>query len=202
MRDDLRAEIGKVEPGLDVLAEPSRTRASRVYKRSLQRQALRVLLALPHGVIKMNADIPALVETSTNVAVLRQSARALTLATSQRSMMATEIHEIIDGVTAIFELGGAEVTGSDAYPGWKPNLQSAILSTAVRTYSRLFGNEPTVEAIHAGLECGIIGERYPGMDMVSLGPTIRGAHSPDEHVEIATVTRYWDYLLALLKNAG
>ncbi len=201
-RDVLRAEIGTVEPVLDVLAGPAKSKPARVYRRAFQRQVLRTLAGLPHGVTKMSADIPGLVETSTNVAVLRQTPRNLTLATSQRSMVASEIHEIIDGVTAILELGGATVSGTDAYPGWKPNLESKVLETAVRTHADLYGSEPKVEAIHAGLECGIIGEKYPGMDMVSLGPTIHGAHSPDERVDIPSVARYWDYLLAVLKNIG
>jgi dipeptidase D len=105
-------------------------------------------------------------------------------------------------VVAILELGGATVTGTDAYPGWKPNLESSILANAVRTYREMYGHDPKVGAIHAGLECGIIGKRIPGMDMVSLGPNIHGAHSPEERVEIASVKRYWDYLLAILRNTG
>ena len=202
IRDVLRAEIGTVEPTLDVAVATAKSKPSRVYKRAFQRQVMRTLSALPHGVIKMSAEIPELVETSTNVAVLRQTPRNLSLATSQRSMVASEIHEIIDGVTAILELGGATISGSDAYPGWKPNLDSAVLAKAVRTHRDLYGSEPRVEAVHAGLECGIIGQKYPGMDMVSLGPTITGAHSPDERVNIPSVARYWEYLLAVLRNSG
>ena len=200
MRDVLRAEIGTVEPGLDVVATPARSKPARVYRKALQRDVLRTLTALPHGVTKMSADIPELVETSTNVAVLRQGPKSLTLATSQRSMVASEIHDVIDTVTAILEMGGAKVAGNDAYPGWKPNLDSKVLAIARRVHPEVYGYEPKVEAIHAGLECGIIGERYPGMDMVSLGPSIHGAHSPDERVVIATVTRYWTFLLAIMEN--
>jgi dipeptidase D len=200
IRDTFRAESGAVEPRLDVVVQPAKSKPSRMYKRAFQRQVTRALSGLPHGVTKMNADIPGLVETSTNVAVLTQTPRVLRLATSQRSMVASEIHEIIDGVTAILELGGATVTGSDAYPGWKPNLDSSILKTSVRTHVELYGREPKVEAIHAGLECGTIGEKYPGLDMVSMGPTMREVHSPDEHVNIPSVGRFWDYLLAILRN--
>jgi dipeptidase D len=200
VRDVLRAEIGTVEPGLDVIVASPRSRPARVYRRPFQRQVMRTLSGLPHGVTKMSAEIPGLVETSTNVAVLVQTPRTLSLATSQRSMVASEIHEIIDSVRAIFELGGAAVSGTDAYPGWKPDLGSAVLAIAVRTHRELYGTEPKVEAVHAGLECGIIGEKFPGMDMVSLGPTITGAHSPDERANIPSVARYWDYLLAILKN--
>jgi len=200
-RETFRAELAAVEPGLDVLAEPA-WRTSRVYRRSLQRQVLRTLAALPHGVTRMSDSIPGLVETSSNVAVLTQTTRSLTLATSQRSLVASCMADMVASVRSVFELGGAEVSGTDPYPGWKPNLDSPILRLAVDTYRDLYGREPKVEAIHAGLECGIIGEKVPGMDMVSLGPTIKGAHSPDERVEIAAVAKVWDYLLAILRRAA
>jgi dipeptidase D len=104
-------------------------------------------------------------------------------------------------VKSVLELGGAEISGTDPYPGWKPNMDSPVLALAVSTYRELYGREPRVEAIHAGLECGIIGEKVAGMDMVSLGPTIKGAHSPDERVEIAAVANFWEYLLGILKRA-
>ncbi len=201
IRDVLRAETPNVEPGLDVVAEPAK-RPSRVWARSLQRKIQRTLSGLPHGVTKMSAEIEGLVETSTNVAVLTQGPRALTLATSQRSMVASEKQDVVDTVTAVLELGGADVAGSDGYPGWKPNLDSRVLAAAVAVYKEQYGKEPLVRAIHAGLECGIIGEKYPGMDMVSLGPTIGGAHSPDEYVDIPSVQRYWDALLAIMARIG
>jgi dipeptidase D len=105
-------------------------------------------------------------------------------------------------VANVFELGGAEFETSDGYPGWKPNLDSEILKIAKATYQSLYGKEPEVKAIHAGLECGIIGERFPGMDMVSFGPTLQGVHSPDEKLYIDTVVKFWNYLLAILKNVN
>ena len=198
----LRDEFAIVEPGLDVSAEPAKSRPTRVYTRTFQRRIQRVLSALPHGVIQQSAAIPGLVETSTNVAVLTQTPRALTLATSQRSMAASEIHEIIDTVTAVLELGGAEVSGTDGYPGWKPDMGSHVLAVAVAAWRELLGREPVVQAVHAGLECGIIGEKFPGMDMVSLGPTIHGAHSPQECVNIPSVERYWAGLLQVLERLG
>jgi dipeptidase D len=124
----------------------------------------------------------------------------ITLATSQRSSVASEIVEINDAVRAVFELGGAAAKGSDGYPGWKPDLTSAILKLASSTYREIFGKEPAVKAVHAGLECGIIGEKFPGMDMVSFGPTLQAVHSPDEKIFIDTVEKFWIFLLALLKN--
>jgi dipeptidase D len=192
-----RAELATVEPNLEITAAAIRARG-KVFKKSLQKKLTQVIAGLPHGVIKMSADIPGLVETSTNVAVITTSKKDVTLATSQRSSVASEIVEVADSVRAVFEMGGATVSGSDGYPGWKPNLDSAILKTAKATYKKLSGKEPYVKAIHAGLECGIIGEKYPGMDMVSFGPTLEGVHSPDEKIYIDTVEKYWNFLMAIL----
>jgi dipeptidase D len=196
-----REELSSVEPDLAVSAVgPEGLRKTRVFKRGLQKRLLLAIAALPHGVIKMSADIPELVETSTNVAMITTGKREIALATSQRSSVASEIVEINDAVRAVFELAGAAAEGSDGYPGWKPDLSSAILKLARSTYQQLYGKEPAVKAVHAGLECGIIGEKYHGMDMVSFGPTLQGVHSPDEKIFIDTVEKYWDFLLALLKN--
>jgi dipeptidase D len=161
---------------------------------------MKTISALPHGVMKMSADIPNLVETSTNVAIIRSDAKKVEIITSQRSSVASEIREIGQTVASVFTLGGADLKVSDAYPGWKVNLDSPILKTAKQTYASLFGKEPEVKAIHAGLECGIIGEKYEGMDMLSMGPTMEGVHTPEEKLHIDTVEKYWKYLLAILKN--
>ncbi len=199
INDTCRAELASVEPGLAVTATPVKGRG-KVVKKGVQQKLTMTLAGLPHGVAKMSADIPGLVETSTNLAVITTSKAGIAVATSQRSSVASEIVEIADAVRAVFELGGATVTGSDGYPGWKPNLDSPILKLAIATYKELYGKEPAVKAVHAGLECGIIGEKYPGMDMVSFGPTLEGVHSPDEKIHIDTVQQYWDFLLAILKN--
>ena len=197
-----RAEFAAVEPDLAVkLTEPSRPPEAKVFKAPLQKKLCRTICALPHGVIKMSADIPGLVETSTNVAVIATTEAAVELATSQRSSVASEIEEIVQAVAAVFALGGARVKSSDGYPGWAPNLGSPILKLAKETYKSLFGKEPEVKAIHAGLECGIIGERFSGMDMVSLGPTLHDVHSPDEKLDIPSVEKFWRYLSAILKAA-
>jgi dipeptidase D len=116
--------------------------------------------------------------------------------------VASEIIEICQSVAAVFELGEAKVERGEGYPGWKPNLDSPILKTAKSTYQALYRKEPAVKAIHAGLECGIIGEKYPGMDMVSFGPTLQAVHSPDEKIFIDTVDKFWIFLLAILKNVN
>uniref|UniRef100_A0A832MNY0 Cytosol non-specific dipeptidase n=1 Tax=Eiseniibacteriota bacterium TaxID=2212470 RepID=A0A832MNY0_UNCEI len=196
----IRAELATVEPGLRITPAAVRAKGGRVLTRALQRRVTLALSALPHGVVKMSADIPGLVETSTNVAAIRTTKKDIRVSTSQRSSVASEIEEIVASVSAAFALAGARVTHSDGYPGWKPNLDSPLLKLAVATYRDLTGREPEVKAIHAGLECGIIGTRYPGMDMVSFGPTLEGVHSPDERLHIGSVARFWEYLLALLKG--
>ena len=197
-----KAELATAEPDLAVSMSVQKSTKGKVIKKGQQKKILKTVAALPHGVIKMSADISGLVETSTNVAVIRTEKKAVVVATSQRSSVASEILEIVHTVSSIFDLGGADVKNTDGYPGWKPNLDSPILKTARSTYKSLYGKEPEVKAIHAGLECGIIGERVPGMDMVSFGPTLEGVHSPDEKIHIDTVERYWNFLLAILRNAG
>ena len=192
MNAAVKAELATVEPGLTVTCERLKGARGKVFKKALQKKLLMTISALPHGVIKMSADIPGLVETSTNVAIVSTTKKTILIQTSQRSSVASEIVEIADTVRAVFELGGAEVAGSDGYPGWKPNLDSPILKVATATYKALYGKEPSVKAIHAGLECGIIGEKYPGMDMVSFGPTLEGVHSPDEKIHIGSVEKVLD----------
>jgi dipeptidase D len=148
----------------------------------------------------MSAAIPGLVETSTNLAVIATEGDVISLATSQRSSVASEKDEIAQTVGAIFELGGAVVGQGDGYPGWKPNMGSRVLKRAIATYSSLYGKEPEVKAIHAGLECGLIGEKYPGIDMISFGPTMTAVHSPEERILVDTVPRFWGFLEALLKD--
>ena len=197
----IKSEFAAVEPGLLIsLTVPRAGKKAKALKKSEQRKILQAISALPHGVIKMSADIPGLVETSTNLAVIRAVKDSVTIATSQRSSVASEIDEIAHSVASVFELAGASVQHTDAYPGWKPNMGSSILSVAKSAYRALFGKDPEVKAIHAGLECGIIGERVPGMDMVSFGPTLEGAHSPEEKIYIDTVQKFWIFLLEILKR--
>jgi len=197
----LKAENATADPGLAIsLTGLPNKRKGKVVKKSLQKKLLQTITALPHGVIKMSADLPGLVETSTNVAIIKTAKKTIELATSQRSSVASEIDEITEVVRTVFELGGAEVVSGHGYPAWKPDLNSEILKTTKSTYVSLYGKEPEVKAIHAGLECGIIGEKYPGMDMVSFGPTLTGVHTPEEKIYIDTVERFWELLLAILRN--
>jgi len=200
LEETFKAEVSSVDPELAVTMTVLGEKEGKVLSRPLQKKILQTISALPHGVIKMSADIPGLVETSTNVAVITTGDESITLATSQRSSVASEIQEIGETVASVLALGGAEVEAGSGYPGWKPNLESEILRVARSTYSALYGKEAQVKAVHAGLECGIIGEKFPGMDMVSLGPTLEAVHSPEEKIYIDTVERFWDYLLEILQR--
>lgn len=197
----VREELAAVDPDVTVTLERAGEESGRkALKKDDQTRLIRTLLGLPHGVIKMSEDIPGLVETSTNVAVIRSENGGIVLETSQRSSVKSEIEAIARSVSAIMELGGARVEAAGGYPGWKPNMDSPILEVARSTYRELFGKDPEVTAVHAGLECGIIGEKYPGMDMVSFGPTLRGVHSPDEKILVDTVERFWEYLRGILER--
>jgi dipeptidase D len=195
----IKAEYKTVDPGLAITLTAIKGKKGKVLKRAVQQKLCRTISGLPHGVTQMSPDIAGLVETSTNIAAIHTTPKAVTMATSQRSSVGSELDEIADTVRSVFELGGADAHTSDGYPGWKPNLQSPILKTAKATYQALYGKEPHVKAIHAGLECGILGERVPGMDMVSFGPTLEGVHSPDEKIYIDTVEKFWNFLLGILK---
>jgi len=156
------------------------------------------LHAAPHGVLGWSPDIPGLVQTSTNLAIVETKGDEVSFATSQRSSVDSAKKDAGRQMATAMALAGLAVTQGDGYPGWKPNVSSPILGVAKSVHAELFGREPEVKAIHAGLECGIIGEKFPGMDTISFGPTIRNAHSPDECVSIPSVQNFWTYLTALL----
>lgn len=158
------------------------------------------LMAVHNGVYEMSIDLPGLVETSSNLASVHFVDNEMKIVTSQRSSIGSQRIAMSHTVSAPFKLIGAEVKTGDGYPGWKPNPDSKVLKVAVETYKQLFGKEPKVKAIHAGLECGLFSEKYPGLDMISFGPTLRGVHSPDEALLIPTVEMVWKHILAILKN--
>ena len=148
----------------------------------------------------MCQDLDWLVETSSNLASIRREPGKVVVNTSQRSSVSSARENMSATVRAAFELGGARAETNEGYPGWKMNPNSEILRIARESYVRLFGKEPKVLAIHAGLECGLFSEKYPHLDMISVGPTLRGVHSPDERLLIPTVRMVWDHLLDILKN--
>jgi dipeptidase D len=148
----------------------------------------------------MSQTVPGLVETSTNLAVVHTGDSQISLVTSQRSSMQSKLIDIADMVCAVGHQPGAEVHQGNGYPPWSPNPDSPTLSLAKSVFKTLFDHEPEVKAVHAGLECAIIGDKFPGMDMISFGPTILGAHSPDERMQISTVKKFWDFLVAMLER--
>jgi dipeptidase D len=194
-----RDEYKTTEKNLLLKVEPCETPAS-VISMETGDALMNALYACPHGVVEYSRDIPDLVETSTNLASVKFIHDEAVITTSQRSSVESAKQDICDMVSCVFRMAGAEVSHSAGYPGWKPNIDSEILKLTVDSYRRLFSQEPKVLAIHAGLECGLIGALYTGMDMVSFGPTIKGAHSPDERLEISSVTRFWDLLVDILKK--
>ena len=167
---------------------------------SQQTALIHLLYGLPHGVMAMSHAVSGVVETSTNLASVKTGDRTVEIVTSQRSSVVTAGKDISDRIGALGELGGYEVEQQDSYPAWQPNPDSPLLALAKATYKEITGKEAEVKVVHAGLECGILGEKYPGLDMISFGPTIQGAHSPDERVHIPSVENTWHFLLALLKN--
>ncbi|MCX6243239.1 MAG: aminoacyl-histidine dipeptidase [Bacteroidetes bacterium] len=195
----LKVELHTTEPNLKFNAEPAPLPES-VLMPDLEFWLLNALYACPHGVIEYSRDIPNFVETSTNLASVKFRDENIVITTSQRSSVESAKRDILDMVASVFHLAGATVEQSTGYPGWKPNPDSAVLKLSVESYRRLFSQEPKVLAIHAGLECGLIGALYPGMDMVSFGPTIKGAHSPDERLDIASAVKFWDLLVDILSR--
>ena len=160
------------------------------------------VMACPNGVIRMSDSMPGLVETSTNLASVKSDVvgKTIDIACLMRSSVDSAKTHLGNRIEAVFSLAGARVSFSGAYPGWKPNMDSPILKTMQDVYQHNFGKVPEIKAIHAGLECGILGGSYPHWDMISFGPTIRFPHSPDEKVNIASVQKFWDFLVETLKN--
>ena len=195
----VRAELSSVEPTLSVECAQVKNK-SKVMDKTTAKNLIDSLYAVPNGVIKMSADIEGLVETSTNLAVVVTKGKNVEVILSQRSSIESEKLDISNSIAALFRLAKAEVKQGDGYPGWKPDIHSPVLAVMKKVFNEIYGKEPEVKAIHAGLECGIIKECYPEMDMISFGPTIMGAHSPDEKVQISTVEKFWNNLVAALKN--
>ena len=197
---EIKAEFAVTEKNLSIITEDTET-PEFIIDAITQSNLLTSLYACYHGVYAMSADIDNLVETSTNLASVKfVSDCYIEVGTSQRSSSDTGKYDMAYTVGAAFRLADADVKHGSGYPGWTPNMDSEILKVAEASYKNLFKKEPDVKAIHAGLECGLFLEKYPGTDMISFGPTIKGAHSPDERINIPTTQKFWDLLLDVLKN--
>lgn len=175
-------------------------RPGEIWTRATTQRALRLISALPHGVMMMSNDIPGLVETSTNLATVARQGHTLEIGLSSRSSVASALTALRQRIRAIAALSGASVEEEPGYPGWKPDLESELLRVVQDVHKRELGSEPTIEAVHAGLECGLIGEMIPGMDMISIGPDIEFPHSPNERVKISSVKKFYKLLTATLEE--
>ena len=194
----VKALYAPTEPNLNFSV--SQAAVQPVIDTDAQLGLLAALVGLPNGVLAMSQTMKGLVETSTNLASVKFVGSQIVVTTSQRSSVERAKRDAMHSIEAVLALAGATVEHSDGYPGWTPDPSSALLATTVAAYRELFDAEPKVRAIHAGLECGLFLEKYPHLEMVSFGPTLRGVHSPDERLEISTVDKFWKLLLEVLKK--
>lgn len=196
---EIKFEFKTTEKNLSIELKET-TMPSNVMVAETQTSLLKAIYTAHNGVYRMSADIPNLVETSNNVARVLVKDGEITIQCLTRSSVESSKYDLAESLKSAFELCGCEVTFAGAYPGWAPNVESPLLEMMIKLYEKQNGQKPKVAACHAGLECGILGRNYPGMDMISFGPTIKGAHSPDERANIASVEKYWKYVLEILIN--
>ena len=198
--NEIKEELSTVEPDLTIEVESLENLPAKVMPPMAQFYVVRGLYAAHNGVYKMSADFDDLVETSNNIAKVEVGNGKITIQCLTRSSVETSKYDLANALRAAFELMGCEVTLSGAYPGWTPNPNSGILKVAEEIYENQNNEKAKVVACHAGLECGILGSHFPEMDMISFGPTIRGAHSPDERVSVSSVQKYWKFVTEVLNN--
>lgn len=199
MYEIIRKEYATVEPDFKMSVEETAMPANLIDE-DTQKRCINAIVACPNDVIRMSNDMPGLVETSTNLAIVKSGKGKIDVRCLLRSSVDSAKEYLEQTFACLFELAGAESKFDGQYPGWKPNPHSPILEVMIKGYKDQFGKEPKISAIHAGLECGLIGGVFPNLDMISFGPTIRNPHSPDEMVNIATVSKFWDYILQTLEN--
>ncbi|MEZ4961503.1 MAG: aminoacyl-histidine dipeptidase [Saprospiraceae bacterium] len=195
----LKAEHQTTDPGLAITLESAGCPA-KAFSKAFQKNFLRAVYACPNGIYRMSPDIADLVQTSNNLARVLAENGKYEIQCLTRGSVDSEKADLARAIKSTFMLIGAEVGYGSEYPGWRPNPASGIVKLMSNLYREMFGHEPHVNACHAGLECGIIGTNYPGMEMISFGPNIRGAHSPDEKVQISSVQKFWGFLLETLKR--
>ncbi|WP_417854828.1 aminoacyl-histidine dipeptidase [Xanthomarina gelatinilytica] len=197
--NEIKAELKTMEPDMEIVISNIET-PKKVMDLGVQEGLTRALYAALNGVYRMSADIPDLVETSNNIARVIVKDGQVKIACLTRSSVESSKWDLANMLRATFELTGCEVEFSGDYPGWKPNMDSAILKVLDNLYEKMNGQKAHVAACHAGLECGILGQNYPEMDMISFGPNIKGAHSPDERAQISSAQKYWKFVLEILKQ--
>lgn len=195
----VKNELAKIDP--DVVITVEAAKASKVFAGTVGKKLVQALYACPNNVDRMSLEVKDLVETSNNLAIVKTDKDAIHVNTLLRGSSDTLKADLAEAVRAAFELAGAKVEFDGGYGGWSPNLSSPILKTMKSTYKKLFGKEPAVMAIHAGLECGIFAPTYPNWDMISCGPTLKSPHSPAERCFIPSVERWWKFLVAVIEDA-
>jgi dipeptidase D len=200
-QSEVKQELQRTEPDLELHYSDCEM-PEWVIDEDCQCNLLNALYACPHGVLSWSQTIPGLVETSTNLAAVKFDQDRIKVTTSQRSSLESAKHNMSNMVESVFLLAGAYTERSTGYPGWNPNPDSPVLKITEKAYEDLFGEKPLVKAIHAGLECGLFLEKYPAMDMISLGPTIKGVHSPDERLSISSTLKFWKLLTEVLIRIG
>jgi dipeptidase D len=198
-RETVKKELASADPDLKIEIHPVNMPV-RVMSTDLQHRLVASVYACQNGSVRMSDGIPGLVETSTNLAIVKTEKDKIHINCLLRSSVDSSKENLADSMRALFELAGARVTFTGSYPGWKPNVDSPIMKTMGNIYKAKFNKEAKIKAVHAGLECGIIGGVFPDMDMISFGPTIRHPHSPDEKVHVESVAKFWEFLLETLKN--
>lgn len=197
--NDIKAEYKTTEPNLNITIVKGELPA-KVMELGVQEGLIRAIYAALNGVYRMSADMENLVETSNNIARVIVKDGNIHIGCLTRSSVESSKFDLANSLRSTFELIGCEITISGSYPGWTPNVSSPILEVLKEIYEKQNGNQPHVVACHAGLECGILGTNYPDMDMISFGPTIKGAHSPDERASIKSAQKYWKFVLEILEN--
>ncbi|MDR1405841.1 MAG: aminoacyl-histidine dipeptidase [Prevotellaceae bacterium] len=195
----IAAELAVTEENLDIAIEPAGT-PEKTIDEKIQKALILAVCACPNGVMRMSDSVPGLIETSSNLAIVKLEKDTARISCLLRSSVDSAKDDLAAMMGAVFTLAGAEVRFTGGYPGWKPNPASTVLRTMKEVYQKLYGKTPEVKAIHAGLECGLLGGTYPHWDMISCGPTIRSPHSPDERVKIDTVGKCWNFLVETLKT--
>jgi dipeptidase D len=200
-RSEIENELSSNEPKIKFSLE-STDKPDYIADQVVQANLLNSLYACPHGILAMSTRMPGMVETSTNLASVKfLEGNMVEITTSQRSDLESAKNDAASMVESVFKMAGANVTHGEGYPGWAPNPSSEVLQMAKGSYQKLFHVDPVVRSIHAGLECGLFLEKFPGLDMISFGPTLRGVHSPDEEIHIGSVQKFWDLLVDILANA-
>jgi dipeptidase D len=199
LAEAMKFEFKTVEGDLEITVESTNS-VDKVLTVSTHQLILNTLYVLPHGVLAMSQDIEGLVETSNNVAMISIQEDKAVIQLSSRSSVMSALQAVRNRLKSFAELANLEIEQPEGYPGWTPNVDSPLLKQMQETHKSVFGKEAEVEAVHAGLECGIIGERFPGMDMISLGPNIEHPHSPEERCHIESVANFWKLLVAALKS--